>query len=267
MSSSEESQKKSPTFTISLVITLVLVLGLYPALLALKHFQIGNIAIPKDDLNLIFVILLCITLPLAGIAANTWPTPKGKTNRRREFSKKYKLLTPISLLIDRANQRTARNSPSRGRKSRTSSTAQSSSTPEASISMAQWATLPLFQQSADAPKESLLDLVDNPILIIDNDGNIQAANQSAQKSLELTTENVQFLKITDIIPRLFPDPEEETEPLQKFTFENNKNEVVGIARQTQAITAKGKKLSVQLRMSKQEAFNHLLIVVEMVPLA
>ena len=267
MSSSEDTQKKSPTFIMALVLTLVLVLAMYPALLALKHFQPGGIVIPEDDLNLIFILLACITLPLAGITAGVWPNSKRKTSRRRNFSKNYKLLTPVGLLIDRANQRTARNSPSRNRKSRSATASQQSTSQEASISMAQWATLPLFQQSPDAPKESLLDLVDNPILIIDNDGNIQAANHSAQKSLELTAENVQFLKITDLIPRLFPDPDEETEPLQKFTFENNKNEVVGIARQTQAITAKGKKLSVQLRMSKQEAFHHLLIVVEMVPLA
>jgi PAS domain-containing protein len=242
-----------------------MVFVLYPLLLALKYFNLGGINIPENDLNLIFIILACVTLPLAGMTANAWPTRKSTGKRSKGFSKRYKLLTPLSLLVDRANQRTARNQPAGSRKARSGIHPQSS-IPTPTVSLAQWATLPIFQQSPDAPTESLLDLVDNPILLIDNDGNILAVNHSAQNTLQLTEENIKFLKITDIIPRLFPDPDEETEPLQKFTFENNKKEVVGIARETQAITAKGKKLSVQLRMSKQEAHNQLVIVVEMIPL-
>lgn len=250
----------SSTFKLSLGLTLLLILGLCPALIALKLFPIGSREFPEEDLNLIFLIVAFATIVLATMTVSTWPTGKNKGTPRGPFSKRYKLLTPLKLLADRKKQKKG---PAQRMRQAPNPAATASTAP--SISMAQWATLPLFQQSPDAPTESLLDLADNPLLMIDNEGNILAANHSAEEILELTQENSKLIKITDIIPRLFPDPDEESEPLQKFAFQSNQTEVVGIARETQAITTKGRKLQVQLRMSKQEIHNILVIVIEIIP--
>jgi len=246
------------TFKLSLGLTILIILGLCPALFALKIYPINSRPLPAEDLNLIFAILACAAIPLAAMTVNSWPTGNKKVTPRGPFSKRYKILTPVKILADRKKQK-------KGPAQRMRRAPNPAATATPSISMAQWATLPLFQQTPDSPTESLLDLADNPLLMIDNEGNILAANHSAEEILELTQENSKLIKITDIIPRLFPDPDEESEPLQKFAFQNNQTEVVGIARETQAITTKGRKIQVQLRMSKQEVHNALVIVIEIIP--
>ena len=259
---------KSASHKLTLAVTLVFVFILFPALILLKQAPEGTKLIPTEDLDLLFIVLACATLPLAAITVNTWPTRAKAKDATKKFPEKFRLLTPLNLLVDRKSQkenqrRSKRAKPAKVIHMPTDAPKQNT---QPAISLPQWAALPLFQQEPGEPMESLLDLATNPLLIINDDGCILAANQAAQETLELTGENTKTLRITDIIPRLFPDPDEDGDPVEKFSFKHNDVEVVGIARKTQAHTANGKRIPVQLRMSKQQAYGTLIIVLEIIPL-
>jgi PAS domain-containing protein len=263
----QDNLPKPAPFKLSLALTLLFTLVLFPIIIILRQAPADPSPLGKEELNLLFIVLACATLPLAGITANSWPKPKSPAGASRKFSGKYRILTPLDILADRKlrkdNQRRA-NGKKLPKVIHMPSDHQKQEPPPA-VTLPQWAALPLFQQNPEDPMESLLDLAANPLLIINNDGCILAANQNAQETLELTQENTKSLRITDIIPRLFPDPDEEGDPVQKFTFRHHDTEVVGIARQTNAHTANGKRIPVHLRMSKQQVFGTLVIVLEIMP--
>ena len=259
---------KSTTHKLPLAVTLVFIVILFPALILLKQAPESSKLIQSEALDLLFIILACATLPLAAITVNSWPTKTKAQQEPKKFPEKFRLLAPIKLLSDRKSQQENQRRSKHKKLPKViqmPADAPKQEVPPA-ITLPQWAALPLFQQDQDEPMESLIDLASNPLLIINDEGRILAANQSAQETLELTGENTKTLRITDIIPRLFPDPDEKGDPVEKFSFKHNDAEVVGIARKTKAHTANGNRIDVQLRMSKQHVYGSLVIILEIIPI-
>ena len=255
--SNTKFEQRIPILPIALVGVILIVL--FPCLFILDYFPVGGKEYPRDILNLFFGLLVAITLVLTGISVSAWPATVIPTNQR-PFHKHYKLLTPLGILRDRRNQpnRLAK----RPRKQLGEISANKETKPrDAVVPFHRWTSLPLFPRNDSNKQDSLLDLVSNGILLIDNEGKILDTNISAEKILERSNTELQKTPVTDILPKLFPDAEDGV-AFEKFSFQGTESEVFGILRETFSIGKDGLKKNIKLRMSKQEAYGTLVIAIE-----
>jgi PAS domain-containing protein len=255
--SNTKFEQRIPILPIALVGVILIVL--FPSLFILDHFPVGGEEYPRDILNLSFGLLVAITLLLTGISVSAWPATVIPPNQRT-FHKHYKLLPPLGILRDRRNQSNRSAKRPRKQLGKISAIKENKSF-DAVVPFHQWTSLPLFPRDDSNKQDSLLDLVSNGILLIDNEGKILDTNLSAEKTLERSHKELQKTPVTDILPKLFPDAEDGV-TFEKFSFQGTESEVFGISRETFSIGKDGLKKDIKLRMSKQEAYGTLVIAIE-----
>ena len=248
-------EQKIPIVPVTLVGVILVIM--FPCLFIVENIPIGGKEYPKDILNLFFGGLIAITLLLSGICVSMWPA-KAPPNKQRQFHKRYKILPPLPILSERQRRPKKLAKPLA-----VESTYNETKPRDKLVPFHKWTSLRLFPGKESDRQDSLLDLISNAVLLIDNEGKILETNCSAEKVLGWSSQDMRETPVTDILPKLFPDAENEA-AFEKFSFRGTQSEVFGILRETFCINKDGLRKNVKLRMSKQEAYDTLVIAIEII---